>query len=99
MIKTFNIIFLLTIISFVNSDAIAETKRDCSKYSTKTFEGLSKKLRCKKGLPPLKNNFFESIKWKKNKSKSTYVPGKSCDEYSTKTLVGLAAKFKCKKNK
>ena len=99
MIKIFNILFLFTIIAFVNSDAIAETKRDCSQYSTKTFVGLSQKMRCKKGLPPLEKNFLKSLEWKKNRSKPTYVEGKPCNEYSTKTLVSLLAKMKCKKNK
>ena len=99
MIKIFNILFLYTIITFINSDAIAETKKDCSQYSTKTFSGLSQKIRCKKGLPPLEKNFLKSLEWKKNRSKPTYVPSKPCNEYSTKTLVGLVAKMKCKKNK
>ena len=98
MIKTFNIIFLFSIITFINSDAIAETKRDCSQYSTKTFVGLSQKMRCKKGLSPSEGIFFKS-EWKKNKSKPTYVPGKPCNEYSSKTLVGLMAKMRCKKDK
>ena len=97
MIKIFNILFLYTVITFLNSDAIAETKRDCSQYSTKTFVGLSQKIRCKKGLPPLEKNFLKSLEWKKKKP--TYVPGKPCNEYSTKTLVGLSAKIRCKRNK
>ena len=99
MTKIINIIFLLTLITFINPDAIAKTKKDCSQYSTKTFAGLAKKMRCKKGLEPLKKNFFNSLSWKKGKSKSTYIPGKPCNEYSTKTMVGLAAKMRCIKNK
>jgi len=99
--KTFNIILLLLVFTFINSDASAETKRDCSQYSTKTLAGLGQKMRCKKGLPPLKKNFLKSIEFKslKKNSKPTYIPGKPCDEYSTKTLVGLSAKIKCKRNK
>ena len=99
MTKIINIIFLLTLITFINPDAIGETKKDCSQYSTKTFAGLAQKMRCKKGLEPRKKNFFSSLSWKKDKSKSTYIPGKPCDEYSTKTMVGLAAKLRCIKNK
>ena len=73
MIKIFNILFLFTIIAFVNSDAIAETKRDCSQYSTKTLVGLSEKMRCKKGLPPLKKNFLDSIKNVKNFESSLQI--------------------------
>ena len=101
MMKAFNIIFLLFIFTFINSHASSETKRDCSQYSTKTLAGLSQKMRCKKGLPPLKKNFLKSIEWKslKKNSKPTYIPEKPCDEYSTKTLVDLSAKMKCKRNK
>ena len=59
MTKIINIIFLLTLITFINPEAIAETKRDCSQYSTKTFAGLAKKMRCKKGLEPRKKSFFD----------------------------------------
>ena len=99
MTKIINIIFLLTLITFINPDAIAKTKKDCSQYSTKTFSGLAQKMRCKKGLEPLKKNFFKSLSWKKDKSKSTYIPEKPCNEYSTKSMVGLAAKLRCIKNK
>ena len=59
-------------------------------------------MRCKKGLKPLEKNFLKSLEWKKlkkDKSKSTYIPGKPCNEYSTKTVVSLAAKLRCIKNK
>ena len=32
----------------------AETKRDCSQYSTKTFMGILDKKRCEAGKPPRK---------------------------------------------
>ena len=99
MTKIINIIFLLTLITCSIPDAISKTQKDCSQYSTKTFAGLAKKMRCKKGLEPLKKNFFKSLSWKKGKSKSTYIPEKPCNEYSTKTMVGLAAKLRCIKNK
>ena len=88
---------VFSFVIFFNFDSIAETKRDCSQYSTKTLLGLSQKMRCKKGLPPLKKNFLKSLEWKKNRFKPTYIPGKPCDEYSTKTMVGLSAKIKCKR--
>ena len=99
MTKIINIIFLLTLITFINPDAIAKTKKDCSQYSTKTFAGLAQKMRCKKGLEPLEKNFLKSLEWKKSKSKSAYIPGKPCNEYSTNTIVGLASKLRCIKNK
>ena len=102
MIKISNIILFIFVISFFEQRAFAETRKDCSQYSTKTWVGLTAKLRCKKGLPPVEKNFLESFEWKNIKSKKisnpTYIPGKPCNEYSTKTLVGLMAKMKCKKN-
>ena len=82
------------------SETKSETKPDCSQYSTKTLEGLSNKMRCKKGLPPRKN-FFGSIKVE-SKSMSTNddnVQEKKtdCSEHSTKTLTGLMGKIRCKK--
>ena len=65
MTKIINIIFLLTLITFINPDAIAKTKKDCSQYSTKTFAGLAKKMRCKKGLEPLKKKFLSLVHGKK----------------------------------
>jgi len=98
MIKIFNILFFTTIIILFNSDGFADTKKDCSQYSTKTLSGLTDKIRCKKGLQPVEKSFLKSLDWKKGKFKKTYVPGKPCDEYSTKTFSGLVAKIKCKKN-
>ena len=37
--------------TFFYTNSFAETKPDCSKYSTKTYLGLLDKIRCKKGLP------------------------------------------------
>tara|TARA_B110000196_G_C20589881_1_gene405831 strand:+ start:100 stop:402 length:303 start_codon:yes stop_codon:yes gene_type:complete len=97
MSKTINLIIFLTSITFINTGVSAETKKDCSQYSTKTLTGLSDKMRCKRGLAPRKNNFLKSLDWKKNKSKPSFDPNKSCDEYSTKNLVGLVNKIKCKR--
>ena len=49
--KIFTTTLLFTFIIFYNSNAIAETKRDCSMYSSKTHAGMLEKRRCKKGLP------------------------------------------------
>jgi hypothetical protein len=49
--KIFTTTILFTFIIFYNSNAIAETKRDCSMYSSKTHVGMLEKRRCKKGLP------------------------------------------------
>ena len=46
MTKIINIIFLLTLITFISPDAIAKTKKDCSQYSTKTMVGLVAKMKC-----------------------------------------------------
>tara|TARA_Y100000590_G_scaffold319714_1_gene361796 strand:- start:1319 stop:1636 length:318 start_codon:yes stop_codon:yes gene_type:complete len=102
--KFHNIIILLFLFTFANNINAEETKRDCSQYSTKTFSGLTQKMRCKKGLPPLKKSFFKSLEyneWKETwkKKNNYYVPGKPCNEYSTKTLAGLRAKIKCKREK
>ena len=104
MIRSLNIIVLLSFIFHANTIFADETKPDCSQNSTKTFSGLAQKMRCKKGLPPLKKNFLKSLEyneWKetwKNKN-DYYIPGKPCEEYSTKTLAGLRAKIKCKREK
>ena len=98
MKKIINTIIFLSIMFFFNPNALAETKKDCSQYSTKTLTGLNDYMRCKKGLPPLKNNFFKSLKLKSKNSKDS-VPKKSCNEYSSKTLTGLAAKINCIRKK
>ena len=94
--------FFVIIFILFNIEAIADSKKDCSQYSTKTYTGLLDKIRCKKGLPPLKNNWLKSLEYKSlkaNKSEKVYQDNKPCDEYSTKTIVGLWSKIKCKKNK
>ena len=99
MIKKFLItIFFLSVI-LTSSKSLAETKEDCSKYSTKTWAGLTAKIRCKKGLPPNEKSVLNPIDWKKKKFKPTYIEGKPCHEYNTKTFTGLMAKLKCDKNK
>ena len=101
MIKVIYIIIFLTFGSFAGTLAYAETKPDCSQYSTKTFAGLSDKIRCKKGLAPRENVFgFFKVKSKKTDSATgnTIVEEKkNCDEYTTKTFAGLFAKMTCKR--
>jgi hypothetical protein len=56
--KIFTTTILFTFIIFYNSNAIAETKRDCSMYSSKTHVGMLEKRRCKKGLPQKEKTTF-----------------------------------------
>jgi hypothetical protein len=65
--------------------------RDCSQYSTKTFAGLAKYKKCKRGL-----KLTEKKSWINTKA---FDPNRPCNEYSTKTFTGLAAKLKCKRAK
>ena len=99
MIKIFNILIFLIILVFFNLNVFADTKPDCSQYSTKTLASLTDKMRCKRGLPPLKKNFFKSFKIKSKDSNEEIGKKKlACHEYSSKTLTGLIAKMKCKRN-
>ena len=52
--KFLNILIIFAFFSFFNTASIAETKRDCSQYSTKTLVGTWDKKRCEKGKPPRK---------------------------------------------
>ena len=47
----FIIFFSLLFLSFSGS-VYAETKRDCSQYSTSSLMGILDKKRCEKGKPP-----------------------------------------------
>ena len=97
MKKIIYIIFFISATLSISKISFAESQ-DCSQYSTKTFSGLSKYMRCKKGLPP-KKNFFESLKIKKtNPDEAAGKEKLDCNEYSTKTLVGLMRKIRCKSN-
>tara|TARA_Y100000590_G_scaffold138400_1_gene158457 strand:+ start:5971 stop:6324 length:354 start_codon:yes stop_codon:yes gene_type:complete len=93
----YTLIFLISF-TFGSTSALAETERDCSQYSSKTFAGLSDKIRCKRGLPPREDkSIFNILKFKGKKSDKTTVENKkSCDEYSTKTVAGLVKKLRCK---
>ena len=51
MKKIYIIVFCLFFASISNI-SFAETKDDCSKYSSKTLIGNYDKWRCKKGKPP-----------------------------------------------
>ena len=98
------IIFVSTFFMF-SSTSFSETKEDCSKYSTKTMSGLSKKVRCNRGLPPIKN-FFSKLKWKgfgaSSDVKAEHNATKkklACDDYTSKTIAGLIGKLRCSRNK
>jgi len=101
MIKFINIIIFLILSSFVGKFSYADSKPNCSQYSTKTFAGLSAKMRCKRGLPP-RESFFDFFKMgnkkaDQNTSNAVVEKKKSCDEYSTKTFAGLIGKIRCKR--
>jgi hypothetical protein len=98
-----NYLYILTailIFAFSETISFAETKKDCSQYSTKTLAGLADYMRCKKGLDPDKKNFFKKLEYKslknKNFEENENKPAKACHEYTTKTVVGLAGKLRCK---
>ena len=93
MIKFVKMFSFLCIIFFLSNSVIAEEKKDCSQYSSKTLEGLMDKRRCKAGLNPSKKSLLGSLKYKK------FDTTKPCDEYSTKTFAGLMGKMRCKKEK
>ena len=46
--KISNIIIFLILITFISSNSFAETKEDCSKFSTDTVQGTIKKMKCEK---------------------------------------------------
>ena len=103
MIKIFYIITFLTIFTFFNTNSFAETKPDCSKYSTKTYLGLLDKIKCQKGLPVkerIKPKKFGDLNPFKPRDKSGKITQKKvipCHELSTKNFVDLIAKLKCEK--
>ena len=91
----FKIMIFLSFLFAFNLPLSAETKRDCSMYSTKTLAGLSDKIRCKKGLAPGKN-FLKKFTFKQDDD--TKKAKKSCDEHTTKTVAGLIGILKCRKD-
>ena len=94
MIKNICIIFFLGILAFLTTNVYAETKKDCSQYSTKTLAGLSDKMRCKRGLEPIKN-VFKSMSLRKDNTETKIK--KECHEHTTKTIAGLIGKMRCKR--
>ena len=46
--KISNIVIFLILITFTGSNSFAETKEDCSKFSTDTVESTIKKMKCEK---------------------------------------------------
>ncbi len=101
---TYTILFLFTL-AFNSTSALAESKKDCSKFSTKTYVGLLNKMKCKKGLPT--KEYKRAKKWGdinpfKLKDKDTgeiiVKKKKECNEYTTKTIAGVIGKLKCRKD-
>jgi len=106
MNKFFYIIAFILFVSIFNTKSIAETKRDCSMYSTKNFVGLIDKINCKRGKTVKKRNKIKKfsdlnpLKTKNDEIKTDInVTQADCDTYTSKTLVGLVRKIKCKKEK
>tara|TARA_B110000014_G_C19961295_1_gene497522 strand:+ start:185 stop:505 length:321 start_codon:yes stop_codon:yes gene_type:complete len=100
LIKT--VIFLITL-TFFSFNATAETKLDCSMYSTKTFTGLLDKMKCKKGIKPEERKksgtFSELNPFQPRDADGNIIPKKvkSCEELTTKNFKDMVAKFKCEK--
>ena len=46
--KISNIVIFLILITFTGSNSFAETREDCSKFSTDTVQGTIKKMKCEK---------------------------------------------------
>ena len=46
--KISNIVIFLMLITFTGSNSFAETKENCSKFSTDTVQGTIKKMKCDK---------------------------------------------------
>ena len=94
------IIIFVLVVMFLSNNSFAETKQDCSQYSTKTWTGLMDKMKCKRGEPvaerkkPKKFSDLNPLKSKKSKKEPKVIT--SCDDYSTKNFVGLFKKIKCK---
>jgi len=101
--KISNIIFFLMFMLFFNSECLAETKNDCSQYSSKTLTGLMDKMKCKRGeyVPERKKatNIFDLSPFKPRDEDGNIIEKTKlkCGEHSSKTLTGLAAKLMCKK--
>ena len=103
MIKIFCMIAFCLIFTLFNKNSFAETKPDCSKYSTKTYLGLLDKIRCNKGLPveertkPKKFGDLNPLNLKDKSGKIILKEAIPCHELTTKNFVDLIAKLKCEK--
>ena len=92
----FGIFFLI-----FNSNSFANSKVDCSQYSTKTIVGVIDKMNCKRGVKVkdrVKIKKFSDLNPFKPKDKSGKIVEKKkkvCGEHSTKNLAGLFKKLKC----
>ena len=97
MNNLFYIIIIILSLTGFNKTTLAETNQDCSQYSAKTFSGLVKKMRCKKGLPPEKG-FFDKLQIKtlKPKNDNEEIKTLDCSNTSTKTIAGLIKTMRCR---
>jgi hypothetical protein len=63
MMKKISILSIFIFLYVPSFNVNAETKRDCSQYSSKTFMGLLDKKRCEAGKPPRKKwNISKKLK-------------------------------------
>jgi len=86
-----------------NNFSIANSKPDCSQYSTKTVIGLSDKLRCLKGLPVKERSEikkFGDLNPLKPRDKSGKIIEEkkvACNKLTNENFLDLIAKLKCDK--
>ena len=101
--KLIKILTLLITLTFFNSYAKAEKNLDCSKYSTKSFTGLIKNIKCKKGIKleeKEKTKRFGVLNpFKPRDEEGNVIPKikKNCSELTSNNLADMIAKLKCKK--
>ena len=101
MIRFIYIYFFCFFLIVTNSNSFAESKPDCSQYSTKTIVGVIDKMNCKRGTKVKdrkKIKKFGDLNPFKPKDKSGKIVEKKkkvCGEHSTKNLVGLMRKLRC----
>ena len=101
--KLIKILILLITLTFFNSYAKAEKNLDCSKYSTKSFTGLIKNIRCKKGIKPKEkekiSRFGVLNPFKARDEDGNVIPKikKNCSELTSNNLIDMIAKLKCGK--
>jgi len=101
MLKIIYVYFILIFFTLLSSHTLAESKIDCTQYSTKTITGVIDKIKCKRGVKVKerkKIKKFGDLNPFKPKDKSGKIVEKKkklCGEHSTKNFVGLVRKLKC----